>query len=1096
MRENLPVTDHERRIEEGMQIVSCTDLSGNITSASADFVEISGFSHRELIGSSHNVVRHPDVPKAVFKEMWEHLSTGRPWSGVIKNRCRNGDYFWTEAHVTPIREAGQVVGYMSVRRHPSSDQINSALQHYQVLRKQKGKKGLKGWLRNKWLGMPVGVRIGLGFMGLFSLALLALTGFALGSLDQQAQEAENRELQGLYTDVLARVHAEERLAQALAAYTAQLPQAQEALANQDRQGLLAWLRPAFDVLKKDFGVAQFQFHTPPATSFLRLHQPEKFGDDLSAIRRTIVIANTTRTPQKGLEIGVAGAGIRGVMPLFQGAQHLGAVELGMSFGQPFLDRWKAERGVDLGVYLAEGTQFKVLATTLASPLELTKREMEEALAGHSQQRRAWLSEKPLAVYLGPVRDYSGQAIGVLMLARDRTAQATAYAVTRNTLLGVGLTTLGLVLLLAWPIARSITRPLRQATEVFDLIAEGHYHNTVDTQRRDEVGRVMQGLKAMQIKLDYDLNNSRHQAEEGLRIRTALDNVSTGVLITNRENNLIYWNPAARRLVEQAVASGSLPGFDSDKPMGTSLRIFFGQTPPSEQRLAALTESWHTSLVLGDLEFDLTINPVLDSQQRRQGTVVELNDVTASRRVQRQVEQLVATAQRGDLSGRLDLSDKQSLFRGLGEGINCLLDTVEGVAKDTGAALARVASGDLTTAINNDYGGVFAEMRDSANGTMATLVALISQIQKASATVTTAAGEIAAGNADLSRRTEQQAASLEQTAATMEELSSAVQQTASNATRADQSAQGARSVAARGQTIMVSVVDTMAAITESSHRITDITAVIDSIAFQTNILALNAAVEAARAGEQGRGFSVVAAEVRNLAGRAATAAKEIKALIAAAAERVRTGETQVAEAGRTMDEIVQEVGKVTQLMASIATATREQGEGIHQIGLVMERMDDSTQRNAALVEEATAAAESLKEQAYQLLNAVSAFLLPKDGNQANNGNSEFSKARTAHIAWRGKLRAFLDGQTKLQIREVISPRDCQFGRWLYGGGLAQFHHLPEMQELEKLHSEMHATMGKVVRLQEKGEKEDAERDYTAVLRLSTRLVDLLGRLEDN
>ena len=261
-----------------------------------------------------------------------------------------------------------------------------------------------------------------------------------------------------------------------------------------------------------------------------------------------------------------------------------------------------------------------------------------------------------------------------------------------------------------------------------------------------------------------------------------------------------------------------------------------------------------------------------------------------------------------------------------------------------------------------------------NQMSANLMAIVADIGANVGGVVTAAGQIAAGNMDLSSRTEQQASSLEETAASMEELTSTVKQNADNARQANQLAVSASSVAVRGGSSVAEVMDTMGAINASSRKIVDIIGVIDGIAFQTNILALNAAVEAARAGEQGRGFAVVAAEVRNLAQRSATAAKEIKGLIDDSVGKVEQGSKQVAEAGKTMDEIVDSVKRVTDIMAEITAASQEQTQGIEQINQAITQMDQVTQQNAALVEEAAAAASSLQEQASGLSQVVSVFRL--------------------------------------------------------------------------------------------------------------------------
>ncbi len=287
---------------------------------------------------------------------------------------------------------------------------------------------------------------------------------------------------------------------------------------------------------------------------------------------------------------------------------------------------------------------------------------------------------------------------------------------------------------------------------------------------------------------------------------------------------------------------------------------------------------------------------------------------------------------------------------------------------------RVAAGDLGSRIEVSRRDETGRLLAALKAMNESLVQIVSTVRYSSDSIATGSAQIASGNADLSQRTEEQASSLEETAASMEELGSTVQQNAANARQANQLAQGASDVAARGGEVVAQVVDTMKGINDSSRRIADIITVIDGIAFQTNILALNAAVEAARAGEQGRGFAVVAGEVRTLAQRSAEAAREIKSLITASVERVDQGTALVDQAGVTMQEIVSAIRRVTDIVGEISSASQEQASGVTQVGEAVGQMDQVTQQNAALVEESAAAAESLRVQAQQLVQAVSVFRL--------------------------------------------------------------------------------------------------------------------------
>jgi methyl-accepting chemotaxis protein len=295
------------------------------------------------------------------------------------------------------------------------------------------------------------------------------------------------------------------------------------------------------------------------------------------------------------------------------------------------------------------------------------------------------------------------------------------------------------------------------------------------------------------------------------------------------------------------------------------------------------------------------------------------------------------------------------------------------------AAENIADGDLThpiVAAGNDETG---QLLQALAAMQSRLASIVGNVRHSAEGVATASAEIASGNNDLSARTEQQASALEETAASMEELGSTVRQNADNARQANQLAMSASTVAKQGGDVVAEVVDTMKGINDSSKKIADIISVIDGIAFQTNILALNAAVEAARAGEQGRGFAVVAGEVRSLAQRSAEAAKEIKGLIGTSVERVERGTALVDKAGATMTEVVSAIRRVTDIMGEISAASSEQSSGVSQVGEAITQMDQATQQNAALVEQSAAAADSLKTQAGQLVDAVAVFRLSAGAN---------------------------------------------------------------------------------------------------------------------
>ncbi|MEI7840659.1 MAG: methyl-accepting chemotaxis protein [Methylococcaceae bacterium] len=336
-----------------------------------------------------------------------------------------------------------------------------------------------------------------------------------------------------------------------------------------------------------------------------------------------------------------------------------------------------------------------------------------------------------------------------------------------------------------------------------------------------------------------------------------------------------------------------------------------------------------------------------------------------------VGEVMSNVAKGDISKRVH-AEGQGDFAVLKNNVNLSLDALEGSLNDITRISNALSEGDLTQSIQKNYPGTFGKVISGMNSTVDNIKALVSEIKDSSEIITLAAKEIAAGNNDLSRRTEEQADSLEKTAANMEEFTSAVQKNSQSANHANELARMSSTIARNGVTAVSQVVVTMNGINESSKKIVDIISVIDGIAFQTNILALNAAVEAARAGDQGRGFAVVATEVRSLAQRAASAAGEIKNLIGDSVDKVQEGSYLAAKAGKTMEEILSSIQGVTNTISEITVASNEQSTSIVQVNQSLSYMDDVTQQNAALVEQASAAAKSLEEQTHNLSATVGNF----------------------------------------------------------------------------------------------------------------------------
>jgi methyl-accepting chemotaxis protein len=662
------------------------------------------------------------------------------------------------------------------------------------------------------------------------------------------------------------------------------------------------------------------------------------------------------------------------------------------------------------------------------------------------------------------------------------------------------------LFMGWTLLRAIIRPLNQAIGVFDQIAQGNYRNNIEIEHHDELGRVLESLGGMQSKLDQDVAEARRIANESLRVKIALDNVSANVMMADNERRIIYINKAVEGMFRNAQGDirKDLPQFDASKLLGANIDAFHKNPGHQSGLLASLTGTYRGTFNIGGRTMTVVANPVHNEQGERLGSVVEWDDRTAEVAVEKEVAELVEAAAAGDFGRRLSTDGQEGFFLQLAQGINRLVETSERGMHDVAQVLKALADGDLTRRIDADYQGLFGQLKDDANATAGRLQEIITQIREATDAINTAAREIASGNADLSGRTESQASSLEETASSMDELTSTVRQNADNARQANQLAKGASDIARKGGEVVGQVVHTMGAIAASSKKIADIISVIDGIAFQTNILALNAAVEAARAGEQGRGFAVVAGEVRNLAQRSAAAAKEIKELISDSVDKVSGGYKLVESAGATMDEIVGAVKRVTDIMGEISAASTEQSQGIEQVNSAITQMDEMTQQNAALVEEAAAAAESLQDQASFLNQAVGTFnigltpargalrltasamparethlaapppmqALPKPSVVAE-AEVDFDAIIDAHQAWKQKLRNAIQGgsERNMDPDDVCKDNLCALGKWIYGAGKA-FEHKEEYEPLRVSHAEFHVCAADILRRAKAGDKDDA------------------------
>jgi methyl-accepting chemotaxis protein len=469
---------------------------------------------------------------------------------------------------------------------------------------------------------------------------------------------------------------------------------------------------------------------------------------------------------------------------------------------------------------------------------------------------------------------------------------------------------------------------RELSKVSKELANGNLAVSIRSAGAGEAS-LAHAMERMRTELNSNVERERVITRDNSQIRTALDRVTIGAMLVDDSGKIVYLNDYARSIFNTRAAEirRHAPLFDVEHIVGAAFEDLHAGASDQRDLLSHLAGGRSHEFKMGTAIFRITANPVMDDQGARLGTVVQWMDRTLEVGAEDDLKATVAKAIAGDLTARVAETDKDGFFKVLSAGVNELV------------------------------------------GNMADAVRTMSE---AAAQVRVGADEISRGNQHLSERTEQQASSLEQTASSMQQMTSTVKRNAENAAQANQLAAAAREQAERGGRVVSSAVQAMSQIDAASKKISDIIGVIDEIAFQTNLLALNAAVEAARAGDQGRGFAVVAAEVRNLASRSAEAAREIKALIHDSVNKVSEGTSLVNESGTVLVEIVDSVKRVTDVVAAIALSSREQAAGIEMVNKAVAVMDSGTQQNGALVEQASAAAQALTEQAGALTHLIARY----------------------------------------------------------------------------------------------------------------------------
>jgi methyl-accepting chemotaxis protein len=1029
MKINLPVTQREVELSDTVQIVSKTDLKGRITYVNSDFTEISGFAEEELLGKNHNMVRHPDMPPEAYADLWATVNTGKPWIGIVKNRCKNGDHYWVEAVITPVAENGQVVGFISVRHKASRQQIEGALRYHQFIKEGESRtQAIFSKVRHFRRNFTLRARI----ISIF--VTVAITSVILGLIGIVGINDTNEAVTTLYND---RVVPLQQLKVVSDMYAVNIVDT----SHKVRNGNLTWAEGEANVdvalkevdkqwkaytatylvedEKKLIGEAEPLFikanaATESLQSILRAHDEKRLATfTTSELYPAIDPLSDKINALINLQLKVSTQVYADAQDDFK-LHSRGALAV-ILFGL-LLTAW-------LGWLLYNAFMPRVrdaIRHLLASAQGIDHEPV--ARTGHRDELTDVMdSYRALSARISFNHAEALNGINLIKSSLDNATIPVTVGSSDNILIYMNKASIAM-----W---RAMTPEL----------IKRHPDFSVDKLIGSKLGKYLENENDREVYVTSTRNANILQTKMAGRIFQ----LSFNPVIDEKGKYLgrmIQWDDRTAEvdaenkvaeLIEQTVAGNLKQRIDATSlPAGFMRDISNGMNRLLEAVIDPLNMA---ASYVDDLSKGL-IPQEITSDYQGDFNIIKNNLNACGRAIKALVadgNMLAEAAEAGVLTARADATQHLGEYRKVIEGLNATLDAIVTPLNMAANNLDSIARGNIPNKITEHYNGDFNNIKDNLNTCIASINALVNDVQMlanaandgrvsvradASAhsgdfrkivegvnetlemivgpiatvkvaveTISTAAKEIAQGNADLSRRTEEQAASLEKTAASMEELSSTVKQNADNAKQANQLASAASGVAIKGGDVVAQVVTTMSNINSSAKKIEDIISVIDGIAFQTNILALNAAVEAARAGEQGRGFAVVAGEVRNLAQRSASAAKEIKELITDSVSKTAEGTKQVEHAGNTMQEIVTSVKRVSDIIGEIAAASSEQSAGIEQVNEAVMKMDDMTQQNTALVEEAAAAAESMMEQADELMNAVSVFQLEGENTQNSTQN---------------------------------------------------------------------------------------------------------------
>jgi len=1021
MKVNMPVTDKEIDLKEGDLLVTKTDTKGRIIFSNKHFTKVSGFSEAEMIGKSHNLVRHPDMPAEAFQDLWDDIQANRPWTGLVKNRSKNGDFYWVKANVMPIRENGITTEYMSVRTIPTRAEVSDAEVLYEKLKT--GEASLKP---NLWQKINILSRTSLGkklaaasitFMLALTAVLTLLVLESSKAIDMAEGELTGVEyiapLRQLSSDVAAHrgmtnalLNGNETFRDKLALKRNDITKDIQVIEEADqRLGESLKTGDLWQQLKSEWNklginaeqlaaAESFSRHTALINNIISMIA--HVGDTSSLILDPVLDSYylmdviVTKTPALMNQLGILrgkGAG------LLSSGKITNAQKINLTSMHANIQTAIDQTIRSVAVAIENNAQLEPLLTPQLAAFKQSSsvfmKNVDDGLL------KAGTLEADASVFFADGSNaiqkttelFNASEKQLTALLNDRIGDTYAEMFKS---VGFVMSLVLIAVLLSVYVSRSITRTTRQVLDVFANISEGKYDNDIVVHTQDELGQLLYGLKGLQIRMGYELNTVGEAANESSSIKTALDRASTNVMMVGVEDEVIYMNDAIQKMfvdVESALKE-VVPGFDASQLMASNIEEFFKDIGHQQTSLQALKDSRNAVVKVGSLTLEITTTPVFAESGKRLGTVVEWNNRTEEVGVENEVGSIVEAAANGDFSQQINETGKDGFYLKLAKGINEVLQTTSTGIDDVVRVLRALAQGDLTQSIEADYKGVFGQLKDDVNTTSERLTNVIGKVHSNNDQSAGTATQVSSTSQELGQGSSEQAASLEEISSSMEQMSANIRQSADNASQTEQIAQKAATDAEESGQAVNEAVGAMKDIAEKIS-------IIEEIARQTNLLALNAAIEAARAGEHGKGFAVVAAEVRKLAERSQKAAGEIGDLSG-------TTVTVAEQAGDKLLKLVPDIQKTAELVQEISVASREQDTGAEEINKAIQQLDQVVQQSAASAEELASSAQELSNLVDDQREAMSFFSLAE--GSAAPGSEDNTRERRKDRSSGAKLRA--------------------------------------------------------------------------------------------